>query len=452
MRNLLEISKSGLKSAERALSVTSNNIINADTPGYSRQRLEQAANGMQMSGYHAGLGVNITSLTRMRNEINDTLMNQKQQDMSFLQGQAKVFEQIEATMATDTGRDLDLNISQFMDSFSELSSNPQDMSVRNTLMSNARQLTAKFHDMDRSLERISELTRDSASRTISDVNELLKEINALNKSIAQAESANQPDNTSLDNRVAKLNELSKLIDFETQYADNGAVEIRVGGVSLLDGRSVQTIRPEIDDVNREFRLRINSGKSIAPSGGKLGAEIDMYTNELPDVKSQLDKLASSFVQEINQVHITGYGLNDATGRNFFSPDGTSAATISINPVLLDDPANVAASSSADEAGNGDIATQIAELRNERLLEGRKFVDYTINLISSPGSKLQHLQSQIEARDSELNMLKTQQEQEAGVNIDEELSLMIQYQNAYQGAAKVMAAAQSMYDTLIGIVR
>ncbi len=80
------------------------------------------------------------------------------------------------------------------------------------------------------------------------------------------------------------------------------------------------------------------------------------------------------------------------------------------------------------------------------------MDYSINLISSPGSKLQSLQSQIDARDSELNMLKTQQEQEAGVNIDEELSLMIQYQNAYQGAAKVMTAAQSMYDTLIGIVR
>lgn len=452
MRSLLEISKSGLKSAERALSVTSNNIINADTPGYSRQRLEQAAKGMQMSGYHAGLGVNITSLTRMRNEMNDVLMNQKQQDMSFLQGQARVFEQIEATMATDSGKDLDIAISQFMDSFSELSSNPQDMSVRNTLMSNARQLTAKFHDMDRSLERISELTRDSASSTINGVNELLLEIKALNQSITQANAAGQPDNTSLDNRVAKLEELSKLIDFETQFGKNGAVEIRIGGVSVLDGNSVQTIRPEIDDVNREFRLRINSGKSIEAKGGRLGAEIEMYTNELPNIMEELDTLAGSFVQEINQIHQTGYGLKDANSRNFFSPDGTTAADISINFVLINDPANVAATSSQGEAGNGDIAAQIAELRNEKLVGGRKFVDYSINLISSPGSKLQTLQSQIEARDSELNMLKTQQEQEAGVNIDEELSLMIQYQNAYQGAAKVMTAAQSMYDTLIGIVR
>ena len=86
------------------------------------------------------------------------------------------------------------------------------------------------------------------------------------------------------------------------------------------------------------------------------------------------------------------------------------------------------------------------------MDGRKFSDFAIGLISEPGSELSNLRSQIDAREAEINMLKTQQEREAGVNIDEELSLMIQYQNAYQGAAKVMTAAQDMYDTLINIVR
>ncbi|HBQ58610.1 MAG TPA: flagellar hook-associated protein FlgK, partial [Balneolaceae bacterium] len=68
MRNLLEISKSGLRAAERSLSVTANNIINADTPGYTRQRIEKSPEGMQMAGYNTGLGVNVDGITRLRNE------------------------------------------------------------------------------------------------------------------------------------------------------------------------------------------------------------------------------------------------------------------------------------------------------------------------------------------------------------------------------------------------
>ncbi|MEX0723677.1 MAG: flagellar hook-associated protein FlgK [Gracilimonas sp.] len=452
MRNLLEISKSGLKSAERSLSVTSNNIINADTPGYSRQRIEKSPNGMQMPGYHAGLGVNIEGLTRMRNEMNDVLMNQKQQDMSFMQGQAKVYEQLEAVVVTDSGNDLELNISKVMDGFSELSSDPQDMSVRNSLVSDAQELTGKFKDLDRNIERISELTRESAGKNVDDINSIIREINSLNKSIEQGEAAGNSDNTSLDMRVAKMEDLSKLIDYESQVTDTGGVEIRVGGVTLLDSKNAQTIRAEIDDINKGFTLRLNSGKTITANGGELGAEIEMYTKQIPDMANKLDRIASTLVEEVNQIHSSGYGLNDDTSRNFFDTTGTSASEIKLNAAMIFDPANVAASSNDAEAGNGEIAAQIAELRNERLIDGRKIIDSSIELISSPGVKLQNLNSQIVARDSELNMLKTQQEREAGVNIDEELSLMIQYQNAYQGAAKVMSAAQNMYDTLIGLVR
>ncbi len=452
MRSLLEISKSGLKAAERSLSVTSNNIINADTPGYTRQRIEKSPNGMQMSGYNAGLGVDITGLTRLRNEMNDVLMNQKQQDMSFMESKASIFEQLEATMATDSGNDIDLSISNLLDGFSELSSDPQDMSVRNSLISDAQQLTHKFSDIKRNLERTSELTRESAGKTVGSVNEILKELHTLNQAIEQGEVSRQPDNTSLDMRVAKLEELSELIGFESQFSENGRVEIRIGGVSVLDADKAHTITPEIDDVNREFRLRVESGKTVEVKAGQLGAEIEMYQKEIPELTEKLDNLAATLVDEFNNLHSQGFGLNDDTNRSFFDPSGTSADSISLNQILVDDPSHIAASSNDGEAGNGEIAAQIAELRNEKLIDGRKLVDYSVGLISSPGAKLNSLNAQIKARDSEIQMLKTQQEREAGVNIDEELSLMIQFQNAYQGAAKVMSAAQNMYDTLIGIMR
>lgn len=452
MKTLFEISKSGLRSAERSLSVTSNNVINADTPGYTRQRVDKEPVGMQMTGFHAGLGVNITSITRMRNEMTDVVLNEKRQDMGFLREKEQIFDQLEASMASDSGGDLDMRIGKVFDMFSELSADPQDKSVRNSLMTEAEQLTSKFADISRNIDRTSDLVKDNTSSTIDNINQILTDLDSLNSAITKGESSGKPDHASLDLQVEKLSELAELVDFESQVTDKGALQLRVGGVLVLDEEKASTIKGEINDVDKSFTLRLDSGKTITSSGGKLGADIDMYENEIPELKERLDEVANTVVTQFNAVHSQGYGLEDDTTRNFFDASSTGASDMQVNSDLRENVGHIAASSAAGEAGNGEIAGQISDLRNEPLIEGRKVVDYAVNLISTPGRNLSEIRSNIEVRDSEISMLNAQQEREAGVNVDEELSMMIQYQNAYQGAARVMSAAQEMYDTLIGIMR
>ncbi len=452
MKTLFEISRSGLKTAERSLSTTSNNLINADTPGYSRQRVNQEPAGMRFSDRAAGLGVNMTGITRLRNEMADIQLNDKRQNMGYMQEKAKVFEQMEAYMATDSGHDLDLQISRLFDSFSELSSDPQDNSVRNNLVVEAEQLTDKFGDMSRNLDKTSDLVRESVHTNVQRVNKLIDELASLNKPIVQGGSAGKPDHHSLDIRVKKLEELSELINFESQVQDNGKLELRVNGIQILDGENAMHINSEVDDVTKVYRLRLDNGKIIEPNGGKLGADIEMYEREVPEMKQRLDAVAETLVTRFNDLHLQGYGLEDGTQRNFFNPTNVSASSIELNDVIKNNQQHIAASSVVGEAGNGDIAAGIANIRNENLISGRKVTDYAVDLISKPGENLSNVRAQMEARDSEIQMLKTQQERESGVNIDEELSLMIKYQNAYQGAAKAMQAAQQMYDTLLSIVR
>ena len=452
MKTLFEISKSGLRSAERSLSVTSNNIINADTPGYTRQRVDKESVGMRMTGFHAGLGVNITSITRMRNEMTDVVLNEKRHDMGFLKEQSQIFDQLEASMASDSGGDLDVRIGRVFDMFSSLSADPQDMSVRNSLVTEAEQLTSKLGDISRNIDRTSDLVQDSAMSTIKNVNQILKDLDGLNRAITKGESAGKPDHASADLQVKKLEELSEMVDFQSQVTDKGALQLRIGGVLVLDEDRASSIRGEIDEVNKTFNLRLDSGKLIESSGGKLGADIDMYENEIPEMKSRLDQVASTLVNEFNTIHSQGYGLEDGNVRNFFDPSFTEASTIKINDELKENVGHIASSSVAGEAGNGDIAGQIADIRNDNVVGGRKLVDYAVDLISTPGRNLSEVRSSMEVRDSEIAMLTAQQEREAGVNVDEELSMMIQYQNAYQGAARVMSAAQEMYDTLIGLTR
>jgi len=178
----------------------------------------------------------------------------------------------------------------------------------------------------------------------------------------------------------------------------------------------------------------------------------MYENGIPELKDRLDEVASTLVNEFNAIHSQGYGLEDGNQRNFFDPSFTDASSIRVSDDIRSNVGNIASSSVAGEAGNGEIAGQLADLRNENMIDGRKLVDYSVDLISTPGRNLSEIRSNMEVRDSEISMLTAQQEREAGVNVDEELSMMIQYQNAYQGAARVMSAAQQMYDTLIGLTR
>ncbi|NGP87370.1 flagellar hook-associated protein FlgK [Fodinibius halophilus] len=455
MKSIFEIAKSGLRSSQRSLSVTSNNIINADTPGYSRQRVENVPNGMQKDGHHVGLGVNVQEVTRLRDSINDTLLNKKQQDMGYLQKKGDIYEKLESIMVSDSGKDLDSQVSVIFNNFSEMASDPQDVSVRNNLVSEAQQFSAKMRGTANNIDETSDQVRTLAGKTVDSINSLLSDINELNTSIQQGQSKGQPDHTSLDMRVAKMNELSELVDFESRLTKTGAVQIQIGGHNVVDENQSYQIKSEVDDVNKKYRLRMESGHVIEPKGGRIGGEIEMYEKNIPALKDKLDKIAKTVVEKFNALHSNGYGLDDNVQRNFFDGSGTTAQTIKVNQSIVDNTNNIAASSAAGEAGNGEIAAEIAAMRNEEIIgdnaTNQRLNDYTVGVISEPGVKVNSIDSTIAARDSEIQMLKQQQEETAGVNVDEELSKMIKFQNAYQGAAKVMSSAQRMYDTLIGIV-
>jgi len=456
MKSLFEIAKSGLQSSRHSMSITANNIVNADTPGYSRQRLEKTPNGMYVGQSYVGLGVNIGNVVRLRDNMNDILLHNKQQDMGYLKGKADLYGKLEATLVSDSGNDLDSQVNSLFDNFSNLASNPQDSSIRNNLVSEAIQFTNRMRSTSTQIDQISDQDRSFTEQTIKSINKLLNNINDLNKSIKQGKAKGQPDFKSLDIRDEKLSQLSELVDFQSQVTETDAIKIQIGGKSVVDENKAYTLKSEVDNVNKKFRLRLDNGLLIKPSGGKLGAQIEMYEKDIPNLKNNLNKIASTMVSEFNKLHSQGYGLSDNVQRNFFNPSGTTAATIQLNQDIIDNPNNIAASSVAGEAGNGDLAAKIADLRDQKVIgktvNNQSLTEYTVGVVSNPGVKLNSVNSTIQVRDSEIQMLKNQQEQTAGVSVDEELSRMIKFQNAYQGAAKVMSSAQKMYDTLINIVR
>jgi len=450
MRSLLEIAKSGMSANQRSISVTSNNIANANTEGYSRQRAVLSPKAMNKDGLNLGLGVSVQQIQRIRSQMIDSQIEvQNSQLQSFTQ-RANVLQQLESVFIPAVGG-LDESISNFFGAFSELSNTPQDFNLRNNVISKSRIMMNDFKNLDADLKQIARETGETIKTNVEKLNTILSSLAEINAAIERGDAAGAPDNNSLDLQTQKLKELSELIKAEINITDQGAAEVRINGIVVLNKNEVQQINTHIDNDTNTVRLRLDNSKIIEASGGKIGGNIEMFENEIPDYQVRINEVAKTLVEEVNAVHASGFGINDTNSRVFFDTSGTTAETIAVNPDLITEPAHLAASSVAGETGNNEAALELAAIQNKRVMDGQTIISKTVELISDPGSRLIEVQSQIAGRESAIEMLRNQQESFSGVNIDEELSELIKFQNAYQASVRVLSTAQEMYDSLLRLV-
>jgi len=451
MQNIFEIARSGLLAAQKATAVTSQNISNANPPGFTRQRAVLSTEVLRSGDQVLGRGVSIDFVQRLRDDLADKQIIKKESELGNLNEKSRIFEQLETSVVSNGDFGLDVAVSDFFDAFSDLSNNPQDINLRNILVSKSQSLVAKFRDMDQQIETVARQTLNKATDTVNKINSALNELASLNKDIAIAEGTNQPNQNSKDLQMEKLKELAELADADFITNSNGTIEVRIGNMVVLGGQEVSEIKTEADVANKILRLRLDNGKLLKTKEGTLGADIEMFENKIPDLMKNLDEIARGVVEEVNKIHSGGFGLNDAVQRTFFNPVGITAGTIELNNQISNEPAHIAASSVAGESGNNDVAIAISKLRNEKVLNGQSFVNNIVQMIADPGIELTELRNSIETKDSAKQLLIKQQENSAGVNIDEELTNMIKFQNSYQASARILNTAQEMYDTLLTIL-
>jgi flagellar hook-associated protein 1 FlgK len=451
MKNIFEISKSGLFAAQKSMSTASHNIANANTPGYTRQRSELSTEVLRKNGFTVGRGVSVDQVQRLRNDLTDKQIMLKEHELGDLNERQRVYQQIESVMVTSSGDDLDVATSDFFNSFSELSNNPQDKNLRNVVVTKAEKMTDKFSNTAADLADIKDRVFDSAQTKVDKVNTLLQGLADVNEDIARAEATGKPDLNSKDQQTRLLKDLSGLVTVDKSFNNDGTVEARIGGIVVLNDQNVSKIRAESGPDSNAFRLRLDNGKLLDPGKGALAADIHMFEEGIPDIQQKVDKIAASVVNQVNAIHSNGYGLNDSVSRNFFNASNTTAESISVDSAIKNNPQHIAASSVPGEAGNNDNALLISDLQNLSILDGKTLNANIVETMTDPGLKLNELEQNIGSKESARQLLVNQQQSESGVNVDEELSNLIKYQNAYQASAKVLNAGQRMYDTLLGIL-
>ena len=318
---LFDIGKSGILTYQKALEVTSHNIANAATDGYTRQDviLQNITSGIVSTSGVSGSGVKIIDIQRMYDSFIDLQLKTESSNLTYwnvFQNGMLTLENIFNEASDDSMGNL---INDFFNAWQELSQNPSGTTERNLLLDKADYLTKRIKISYQSLiEERDEIYKDTQN-LVDQANQYIDQINALNEKIAANPGALDAKDQR-DNLVKQLNDIVKITYFEDNF---GRYSILVGGMPLVDGGKAYQLSVELDNNTQNMKFSLQMGSSNVDvtnliQGGKLKAGIDLRDNVIPEYMNKLNMFVFDLTEAINEQHRSGYGLDGSSGNNFFN--------------------------------------------------------------------------------------------------------------------------------------
>lgn len=457
---MFNVASTALLTQQKALDVTANNIANVNTEGYSRQRLNMEQNEpVRYQGGTLGTGVQANQYIQ---RVYDQFVNAQLAESESLAGrwdaELETLEKAELMFDETSGYGLNDALAQFWNSWQELSNNPSGYTERVTLIGDTQNLSEVFNRLSEGLSEVQSDSDKSIVAAVDQINTLTGEIAELNLKIAEIEAGGHSANEFNDARDMKLKELSSLIDVNSfEDADGYLTITSVNGNTLVDRTSSWdlTTHDNTDGLQDVFWVSSSGAEENITddiSTGKLKGWIEARDDTIVDYKDRLDTLAETIINEVNAVHSGGYTLEGTTSIDFFS--GSNASDIALNTDIANNSNLIAAANDANEVpgGNGN-ALDITELQTNMTMSTNTatFDDYYNALAGDVGSGVAQAQTNSDHQSAVSLQLSTYREEISGVSLDEEMVDLIQFQSAYNAAAKLVSTVDEMLDSLIAMV-
>ncbi|RJQ13381.1 MAG: flagellar hook-associated protein FlgK [Nitrospiraceae bacterium] len=318
---LFDIGRSALFASQAALNVVSNNIANVNTPGYSRQEVVlQLSNPVQVNGDFIGRGVNVADIKRHYDKfLHLQIIGQNQSfGRSFALDQG--LSQIEQIFNEARGLGLAGPLDGFFNAWQEVATNPEGQAQRSILLEKAKALVQTAKQMEGDITDTIEDINEEIENIVTDINALTSQIADLNDKIVQLEAGFGTEKASYirDQRDQRLNELAELMNYTWYEEDNGAVNILVGGKSLVTSQGNIELSTSVDSEGDTTVTYNGSDVSSIFTKGRLGGFIDVRDDIRENPLISLRRLIASLTNELNALHSSGYGLDSSTGNDFFS--------------------------------------------------------------------------------------------------------------------------------------
>jgi flagellar hook-associated protein 1 len=309
------LSANALNVASLGLQVTGNNIANANTPGYIRQRLLQVpAPTYQYGGLLLGLGVEAQGVVQVIDKFLAERMRQASSDLASGETQESTYTQLESLINELGDNDLSTSLTSFFNSIQDVLNQPESTSVRNVAVQQGRALTESIRRLDQQVRSLHQDVDQQIAGTADEINSLLSEIADLNVKIVEAEggSVSPSDAVGLrDRRGQALAKLAEITDIRTIEQPTGDVTVFSGGeylVSLGNYRPVKVVQ-SVEDGLQASEIRITELDSpITAGGGRLAGLITSRDTVLKEFLDNLDQFTQTLIFEFNKVFASGQGL------------------------------------------------------------------------------------------------------------------------------------------------
>lgn len=300
-----DIGLSALKAQQQTLSVLGNNLANAATPGYHRQRVELANRApLKNDNFHVGTGVDVIRISRLRDSAVETALLRNSSETATSQQTLEIAKRIEALM-TPGDATVHASLSNFFNRLEKMSNSPQDLTVRQEFLASASELMDSFNTLQQQMTSLKRDVRLAVEDGVKQVNQLNTDIAGLNSQIFQARSNGSEPNDLLDRRDQLLTNLTGWIDADSETLTNGREQVLVAGGAVIVGSQSVAFRSR-DYSNGTTGISVNAlPNAINLNSGRLQALTTALNETLPAFSDRLRDLSREIVRNIDQQHAQG---------------------------------------------------------------------------------------------------------------------------------------------------
>jgi flagellar hook-associated protein 1 len=426
----LQTALRGILAQQRALDVTSHNVANASTAGYSRQEavlaaapaLRVPAGALQSgAGAELGTGVDVVSYRRMRDQFLDLQYRAQAMRLGGLAAQVRGLEQVEVALAEPGENGIAAQLGKFWSGWEDLANAPESQATRQALIEGAQGLATSIGTLDSQLATAAEQAAaeyTSLTAAGGEVGQTAEEIAKLNEAIRSSLTSGAAPNDLYDRRDLLLDKLSGLAQISVTDLGNGTIEVGFGDAAS----------PLIAETT------VNWPQALSEPKGKLGSLIELSapTGTVASYRAELDAFAQSLAETVNAIHSSG------GGPAFFSfTPGSAASTLAVAVSSTEVQISTTAASGAN-----DVALAIGALRG-----GAADQAYA-SFVSRVGTEMSDARRAEENAQSLVGAVEDRRQSTSGVSLDEEMTNLIRFQRGYQASARAMTTFDEALDVLI----
>ncbi len=454
----IEIGRRALRASQMGLAVTGQNIANVNTPGYTRQQVQLAPIQTDLSNMTmTGAGVTVEGVRSFRDRFVESRLQRETAITGRLTAQRDALAPVDAVFDESAGGGISDAMQSFFGSFRELEAYPTSVPLRAVVVEKGSALAASFRSTYARLQEIREDTDAALRSTATEVNSLAQQIASLNQKIRDDENSGVSTTELRDQRGEAVKRLAELSGAYAVEAEDHTLTVTLGdGRALVVGDRAKQLESVPMPPDGLSTLMLDGTPAVFNEGRLRGLSdaIDQITNHL----SALDDLAGSLAARVNALHTSGTDLNGLAGANFFEPPvagGTIGVhNLRVSQALKNDPRGVVASPTPPPATTATVAGAIANLLTDTSSTiGPKvgsFSSVYAQTVAEAGAGVKSAAETLQTQQAILEQVTAQREAISGVSLDEEAINLLQYQRAYEAAARFLQVADEVTQAILAL--